>query len=115
MLKSIKMGWSTLYYFQVKPYNHLEAITLAMVKLYSNPDSLLQDASYGTNRLIAINVKEIEAVIGMVPHTQALNHAVCSGQVSHIMKPRERFFVVQKLGLNVTYMTGITESITLHS
>ncbi|OBZ79028.1 hypothetical protein A0H81_01464 [Grifola frondosa] len=112
------------YYFRVKPYDHLEAITLAMVKLYSDPDSLLQDASYGTvlsvtwreeNRLVAINVKEIEAVVGMVPHTQALDRAVHSGQVSHITKPGERFFVVQKLGLDVTYMAGITESITLHS
>ncbi|OBZ74555.1 hypothetical protein A0H81_05358 [Grifola frondosa] len=104
------------YYFRVKPYEHLEAMTLAMVKLYSDPDSVLRDASYGTvlsvtwreeNQLAAINVKEIEAV--------ALDRAVQSGHVSHTMKPGERFFVVQKLGLDVTYMAGITESITLHS
>ncbi|OBZ70829.1 hypothetical protein A0H81_09275 [Grifola frondosa] len=106
------------YYFQVQSDNlddsHIR--TLAMVRPYSDPDSLLTAVSFGTvlscsreDERMAIDIKKIKSVVGMVPHNLALQRAEQSGQIHHVVGEIERYFVIEKLGLEVALMAGITE------
>jgi hypothetical protein len=83
--------------------------TLAMVSMYSPPHDLLLTLSYNTlwsctyqgNRsLRVIDAKLIAAVVAMVPHQPFPED---SSSV-------ERFFVVEKPGLDVSSLGGVTES-----
>jgi hypothetical protein len=85
-----------------------DKITLALVSLFSIPDLTLLSLSVSTLwsyqyqddlALKFINVKNIQAVISMVPHTP-----VIGGQ------PAARcFFLVEKPGLDVALMSGAEE------
>jgi hypothetical protein len=85
-----------------------DEITLALVSLYSNPDLTLISLSantlwscqyQGDMALQFINIKTIQAVVSMVPHTP-----VIQGRPAD-----ECFFLVEKPGLDVAVMTGAEE------
>jgi hypothetical protein len=82
--------------------------TLVMVSVYSPPHVELLTLSYhtlwsstyqGDVSLIVIDVKSITAVVAMVPHQPFPGDSV------------ERFFVVEKPGLDVASLGGSTESV----
>jgi hypothetical protein len=82
-------------------------MTLAMIYLYSEPDKTLLEASYGTLRsssyhgnqsIAVIDVKMIEAVVAMVPHFPYGNNI-------------QQYFVVEKPGLAVAHLGGVTETV----
>jgi hypothetical protein len=85
-----------------------DEITLALVSLYSNLDPTLVSLSantlwscqyQGDMVLRFIDVKTIQAVVSIVPHTP-----VIQGQPAE-----EHFFLVEKPGLDITVMTGTEE------
>ena len=87
-----------------------EEIALALVSLYSKPDPTLLSLSVNTlwscryqgdMELRFIDVKTIQAVVSMVPHTP-----VIQGQPAE-----ERFFLVEKPGLDMAVMAGTEEDI----
>jgi hypothetical protein len=86
-------------------------IALALVLLYSRLDQTLLDVSVNTlwsyeyqgdSALRFINVKCIQAVVAMIPHTP-----VIEGQ-----EARKPFFLVEKPGLDVAMMAGTEEAMT---
>ena len=83
---------------------------LTLVSMYSHPDPLLLHLSVNTLwsceyqgdvALRFINVKTIQSVVAMVPHTP-----VIEGQ-----DPGERFFLVEKPGFDVAIIAGIQENL----
>ncbi|KAG6864055.1 hypothetical protein C0991_000548 [Blastosporella zonata] len=84
--------------------------TLAAISLYSHPDADLLAASAGTvwscrhqgnNRVIVVDVKCIDAVVAVVPHSTGILGANWEGRV----------FVVEKPGLDISIMAGIREDV----
>lgn len=78
-----------------------------MIYLYSEADKNLLEASYSTlqslsysgNQSIAvIDVKMIEAVVALVPHFPYSNNI-------------QQYFVVEKPGLAVACLAGVTEMV----
>ena len=83
-------------------------VSVALVSLFSKPDPTLLELSVNTlwsckyqgdSALVFIDVKSIQAVVAMIPHVPAID-----GQVAH-----ERFFLVEKPGLDVVVMSGAEE------
>jgi hypothetical protein len=83
---------------------------VALVSLYSMPhkdllrlsSNTLYSCEYeGDNALRFIDVKTIQAVVSMVPHTPAICH----------QEPSERFFLVEKPGLDVAVMAGFEDEL----
>jgi hypothetical protein len=83
--------------------------SLAMVSMYSPPHAELLALSYntlwscsyqGNYSLGVIDARSIAAVIAMVPHQPFPQDS----------NPVERFFVVEKPGLDVSSLGGVTES-----
>lgn len=81
---------------------------LALVSLYSRPDETLLSLSVNTlwsceyqgdDALMFIDVKIIQAVVAMIPHRVELPG----------FPPSERFFLVEKPGLDVAMMAGVEE------
>jgi hypothetical protein len=81
---------------------------LALVSLYSRPDETLLSLSVNTlwsceyqgdDALRFIDVKIIQAVVAMIPHRVELPG----------FPPSERFFLVEKPGLDVAMMAGVEE------
>jgi len=81
-----------------------------MASLYTRPDGALLEESSGTlwsckpqgnDGLVVFDVKHIEAVVAMVPHSEKFLGASWEGRV----------FVVEKPGLDVATMGGATEII----
>lgn len=96
-----------MYYFCLQFEDKTEA-TVAMVSCYSSPDQTLLEMSYNTLRsctnlgqggLLVINVKQITAVIAMVPH-----------QPFGADSP-QRYFVIEKPGLEVARLGGAEERV----
>ena len=86
-------------------------MALALVSLYSKPDPTILHHSVNTlwsckyqgdseSALKFIDVKTIQSVVSMVPHKLAI-----PGQ-----QPEERFFLVEKPGLDVAIIAGIEDS-----
>ncbi|KAG1822722.1 uncharacterized protein BJ212DRAFT_1262965, partial [Suillus subaureus] len=84
---------------------HLRWENIALISIYSLPDAQLLDFSHGTvwscihegdNGLQIINIKTIRAVVAMVPHCPTLPSGIT----------KNRFFMVEKAGLDVT-LTGV--------
>jgi hypothetical protein len=80
-----------------------EEESFALVSLYTAPDATMLTRSHGTlwsceyqdeTALKVIPVKSIISVVGMVPHKT------------------DRFFVTEKLGLEVAFMGGAEEEMT---
>jgi hypothetical protein len=80
-----------------------EELSFALISLYTAPDVTLLAHSHGTlwsceyqaeAELRVIPAKSIISVVGMVPHRD------------------DRFFVTEKLGLEVAYMGGVEEEMT---
>jgi hypothetical protein len=91
------------FYFRITA-NSLEH-TLAFVSCYSPPHPGLLEASQGTlwsstrlGSVKVVDVKHISAVVAMVPHRPF------SGE-----EEEERFFLVEKPGLDSSYIGGIHE------
>ncbi|KAI0276983.1 hypothetical protein BC826DRAFT_928107, partial [Russula brevipes] len=98
-----------LYYFQFD-IDAKVTRTLAMASLYTRPDCALLEESSGTlwsckrqgnDGFVVFDVKRIEAVVAMVPHSEHFLGAGWEGRV----------FVVEKPGLDVATMGGATELI----
>jgi hypothetical protein len=80
-----------------------------MVSVYSLPHAGLLTLSYntlwsctyhGNHSLRVIDAKSISAVVAMVPHQSFPDDS----------NPAERFFVVEKPGLDISFLGGVTES-----
>jgi hypothetical protein len=91
------------FYFRIK-VNSLEH-TLALVSCYSSPHPGLLKASRGTlwsctqvESVKVIDVKQISAVVAMVPHQPFPGE-----------EGEGRFFLVEKPGLDCSYIGGIDE------
>lgn len=78
---------------------------VALISVYSPPDAELLKFSHGTlwscthegnDGLQIINVKTIKAVVAMIPHRPTLPSGITE----------DRFFMVEKAGLDVT-LTGV--------
>ena len=87
-----------------------ESICLALMSLYSKPDeyllsisaNMLWSCKYQNDGVLRfINVKTIQSIIAMIPHRPEIPGLPLS----------ERFFLVEKLGLDVAIMAGIEEDI----
>ena len=83
---------------------------VALVSLYSMPhrellrlsSNTLYSCEYkGNNALCFIDVKTIQAVVAMVPHTPAIGHQELS----------ERFFLVEKPGFDIAVMNGYKDEL----
>jgi len=83
---------------------------LALVSLYSKPDDYLLSISentlwsskyQGDGALKFIDVKTIQSVVAMIPHKPEIPG----------LPPSERFFLVEKLGLDVAMMAGIEDDV----
>jgi hypothetical protein len=83
--------------------------SLAMVSVYSPPSARLLTLSYNTlwsctyhgdHSLRVIDAKSISAVVAMVPHRPFPEDS----------NPAECFFVVEKPGLDISFLGGVTES-----
>ncbi|KAG1861768.1 hypothetical protein DFJ58DRAFT_871719 [Suillus subalutaceus] len=96
-----KLQFAEVYYFfQAIIHADRPPETLAVITLYSPPDVKLLQASHytlwschhqGDAALVVINVKMIESVVAMVPHK---------------INGEDRFYVVEKPGLDVADMGG---------
>jgi hypothetical protein len=82
--------------------------TLAVISLYSPPDQRLMEVSYNTLLSCTysgdadcrvIEVETIKAVVAMVPHQPFPGDTA------------ERYFVVEKPGLDVAVLAGTTEDV----
>jgi hypothetical protein len=83
---------------------------VALVSLYSTPhrellhlssNTLYSCEHHGDNALRFIDVKTIQAVVAMVPHTPAVGH----------QEPSARFFLVEKPGFDVAVMVGFEDEL----
>jgi hypothetical protein len=87
---------------------------LALVSLYSKPDESLLSLSantlwsceyQGDGTLMFIDVKIIQSVVAMIPHKVEIPG----------FPPSERFFLVEKPGLDVAVMAGVEEGLSHNS
>ena len=82
--------------------------TLALVSLYGPPDQWLLEQSHHSlwsckpQGLAVVDVKSILSVVAMIPHSPSIPG---NAQVE------ERFFVVEKIGLEVANMGGFQEQL----
>ena len=92
-----------------------ERLTLALVSLYSPPDTTLLTASYdtlwscqyhGSDALGVVNVKQIVSVVAMVP----LPRKVEDGDSEE--DDEESYFVVEKPGLEVFFLGDVEEDLS---
>jgi len=96
-----------VYFFVL--FDHAgEDLPLALVSLYSRPHANLLRVSsntlcsceyQGDGALRFIDIKKIQAVVSMVPHTPIVGP----------QEPTERYFLVEKPGFDVALMGGINE------
>ena len=91
---------------------HGENRALALISTFSDPNPALLKESYktlwsctyhGDNELKVIDSKHILSVVAMVPHTPLLTRP--NGQGFR----EERFFLVEKPGLDCAHMGGVAE------
>lgn len=100
------------YFFKLKQRSQgTEDEGFAMISLYSEPDPVLACQSFNTvlscsyfgqDALTVARIKDIHAVIAMVPHRKAEEGTVAGDLYG-------KFFVVEKMGLDVMTMAGIAE------
>jgi hypothetical protein len=96
--------------FFVQLFHEEKEISLALVSLYSRLDPTLLHLSFNTlwscqyqgdMVLQFIDVKTIQAVVSMVPHTPVIQGQPAEG----------RFFLMENPGLDVAVMTGTEEDL----
>ena len=94
-----------------------ELRTLAMASVFSDPDPILLKKSHRTLAVVdhrgaagleVIDVKSIEAVVAMLPFKFALNK-VERASAAQCAAAKHRFFVGEKIGLDVAYWAGRIE------
>jgi hypothetical protein len=97
-----------LFYFHVNIDDTTD--TLAMISLFGPPDLTLLAASshtlwscknQGDAGLIIVHAKDIISVVAMIPH-----QPIIAGQ-----PVEDRFYVVEKPGLDVANMSGVHEKL----
>jgi hypothetical protein len=97
-------------YFFIHLRHEGEELGLALVSLYSEPDSELLRISHGTLwscehqgdlALKFIDVRAIKSVVAMIPHSPVIR-----GQ-----EAPDRFFLVEKPGFDVALIAGSEENI----
>ncbi|KZT69500.1 hypothetical protein DAEQUDRAFT_756881 [Daedalea quercina L-15889] len=88
------------YFLMVKVIADGPVQALALVRPYTRPDAALLERSSQT--VWAINVKNIQTVVGMCPMPQASLHAASM---------QSGYFLIEKLGLDILYMDGTRETI----
>lgn len=96
------------YYFRLQVDEKMQ--TVALISPYTPPDPSLLALSSKTlkscqhlpnSNLIVVNIRAIHSVVAMVPHSVTIpGHLVME----------DRWFVVEKPGLDVANMGGIIES-----
>ena len=100
-----------LYYFQCRIHGSLSNV--AVISMYSEPHPELLKESHGTfisckysgdNSLIVVNISCIQAVVAIVPHW-----------LHGIQGDDDRFFLVEKPGLDVADLDSTDESIDTES
>ena len=98
-----------VYFFVLLAHGGNENM-VALVSLYSMPhrellrlsSNTLYSCEYkGDNALHFIDVKTIQAVVAMVPHTSVIGH----------QEPSERFFLVEKPRFDVAVMNGFEDKL----
>lgn len=103
--------WIAEVYFFIHLCRQSGDLALALVSLYSRPDPTLLRVSVNTlwsckyqgdSALRFIDVKCFQAVVVMIPHKP-----VIEGQ-----EASERFFLVERPGLDVAMMSGTEEAMT---
>jgi len=97
-------------HFFIHISHNKENMCLVLVFLYSKPDEYLLNISANTlwsckyqndGALKFINVKTIQSIVAMIPHRPEILGLPLS----------ERFFLVEKPGLDVAIMAGIKDDI----
>ncbi|KAG6835383.1 hypothetical protein H0H93_001990 [Arthromyces matolae] len=97
------------YYFRLN-LTDSDVRTLAVVSLYTRPDPHLLEISAGTlwscrhqgdNAIVVVNVKMIESVVAVIPHSTGILGA----------EWKDRVFVVEKPGLDISIMAGVIEDL----
>ncbi|KAG6835239.1 hypothetical protein H0H93_003621 [Arthromyces matolae] len=95
------------YYFRLN-ITATDICTLAVISLYTRPDPHLLEISAGTlwscqhqgdGAVVVVDVKTIEAVVAVIPHSTGIIGA----------NWKDRMFVVEKPGLDISIMAGIIE------
>jgi hypothetical protein len=96
-----------LFYFMLRVGNTRKVLGMAAV--YSAPDEYLLQASYNTvwsythggdAGIKVVDVKHISSVVAIIPHPKY-----------HGPRYENRFFVVEKPGLEVAVMGGVVEDL----
>ncbi|TBU29207.1 hypothetical protein BD311DRAFT_620999, partial [Dichomitus squalens] len=104
------------YFFRLKIHDHVE--TMAMLAYFTPPDPDIYEFSRGTllacshlgeTSRAVIFVKQIVSVVAMVPLPMTSEEATTSDADTLY---RDRFFVVEKPGLDVANIAGRVEDIT---
>jgi hypothetical protein len=94
-------------YYYFRSFIGETEMSLAVVSLYSHPHKDLLEASYhtllscsylGDVSLHVINVKSVMSVVGMAPH-----HPFPGAL--------DRYFVIEKPGLDITVLAGVAEAV----
>lgn len=106
------MRMAEVYFFILWTHEGRET-PLALVSLYSTPDPRLLKASQNTlwscehqgdSALRFISAKTIKSVVAMIPHTPRIE----------AQQSQERFFLVEKPGLDVAVIGGMIEAMHGH-
>jgi hypothetical protein len=113
-----KQNFGEIQYFFQAICND-ETVTLALVSLYSPPDTNLLTESYGTlwsckyqghDDLVVVDAKAILSVVAMVPLPFPLGDIEIDTEQDTDSESGEYFFVVEKPGLEVFAMGGYEET-----
>jgi hypothetical protein len=84
-----------------------QELSLALISIYSKPDPTLLHLSVSTlwsckhlgdSALRFIDIKSIQSVVAMIPHRPTIGGQSC-----------DRFFLVEKPGLDIALMGGIED------
>ncbi|KIY50323.1 hypothetical protein FISHEDRAFT_64952 [Fistulina hepatica ATCC 64428] len=105
---NVKLDFGEVQYYFIMECDDKSITALAMVSMYSPPDRALWEFSHGTlwrceyqgqQNLRVLPVSWIQAVVGMVPFPQLDENGI-----QHLPTNTSSFFVVEKMGLDVTYL-----------
>ncbi|KAL6301922.1 hypothetical protein BKA93DRAFT_861789 [Sparassis latifolia] len=112
--ENVRMSRNVKYYFQAET-GHAQSSALAVIRLYSEPDAIILQRSYNTvwmchpqgdAALMVVDIENIIAVVGMIP--EPFYGGAGAGEQA---ERSDRFFVVEKTGLEVGLMAGELQSV----
>ncbi|KAG6914498.1 hypothetical protein DXG01_016921 [Tephrocybe rancida] len=108
--RRVKVEFGEVRYYFRFDISKMDTRTLATISLYSRPDPELLESSSGTlwscrhqgdAAVVVVDVKCIEAVVAVVPHSTGILGAEWA----------DRVFIVEKPGLDISIMSGVVEEI----